>query len=55
MHVRLFSDTQIYFIYIFEIVCRGPFLQSPDNFWGPKSNIQIEIKRIEAKYSILFH
>ena len=39
----------IYFIYVFEIVCRGPFLQSPDNFWGPKSNIQIEIKRIKAR------
>ena len=28
---------------------RGPFLQSPDNFSGPKSNIQIEIKRIRAR------
>ena len=27
----------------------GPFLQSPDNFSGPKSNIQIEIKRIRAR------
>ena len=27
----------------------GPFLQSPDNFSGPKSNIQIEIKRIKAR------
>ena len=24
-------------------ITRGPFLQSPDNFSGPKSNIQIEI------------
>ena len=28
---------------------RGPFLQSPGNFSGPKSNIQIEIKRIRAR------
>ena len=27
---------------------RGPFLESPVNFTGPKSNIQIEIKRIRA-------
>ena len=27
----------------------GSFLQSPDNFSGPKSNIQIEIKRIRAR------
>ena len=27
---------------------RGPFLESPVNFSGPKSNIQIEIKRIRA-------
>ena len=27
----------------------GPFLQGPDNFLGPKSNIQIEIKRIRAQ------
>ena len=30
-------------------VTRGPFLQSPDNFSGPISNIQIEIKRIRAE------
>ena len=28
---------------------RGPFFQSSDNFSGPKSNIQIEIKRIRAR------
>ena len=27
----------------------GPFLESPGNFSGPKSNIQIEIKRIRAR------
>ena len=27
----------------------GPFLQSPGNFTGPKSKIQIEIKRIRAR------
>ena len=31
------------------MVNRGPFLQSPGNFCGPKSNIQIEIKRIKAR------
>ena len=31
------------------VIFRGPFLQSPDNFSGPKSNIQIEIKRIGAR------
>ena len=28
---------------------RGPFLESPGNFTGPKSNIQIEIYRIRAR------
>ena len=28
-----------------QLVVSGPFLQSPDNFLGPKSNIQIEIKK----------
>ena len=28
---------------------RGPFLESPVNFSSPKSNIQIEIKRIRAR------
>ena len=28
---------------------RGPFLESPGNFSGPKSNIQIEIQRIRAR------
>ena len=27
----------------------GPFLERPVNFSGPKSNIQIEIKRIRAR------
>ena len=27
----------------------GPFLERPGNFSGPKSNIQIEIKRIRAR------
>ena len=31
-----------------QLVVSGPFLQNPDNFSGPKSNIQIEIKRIGA-------
>ena len=30
-------------------VTRGPFLESPVNFSGPKSNIQIEIKTIRAR------
>ena len=29
-----------------QLVVSWPFLQSPNNFSGPKSNIQIEIKRI---------
>ena len=28
---------------------RGPFLESPGNFSGPKSNIVIEIKRLKAR------
>ena len=28
---------------------KGPFLESPGNFSGPKSNIQIEIYRIRAR------
>ena len=28
---------------------RGPFLESPVHFSGPKSNIQIEIQRIRAR------
>ena len=32
---------------------RGPFLESPGNFMGPKSNIQIEILRIRAR--VLLH
>ena len=31
------------------MIARGPFLESPVNFTGPKSNIQIEIKRIRAR------
>ena len=27
----------------------GPFLESPGNSSGPKSNIQIEVKRIRAR------
>ena len=35
---------------------RGPFLESPGNFSGPKSNIQIEIWSIrERVLAILFH
>ena len=39
---------------------RGPFLESPGNFSGPKSKIQIEYKEEErvswlANCSILFH
>ena len=29
--------------------CRGPFLESPGNFSGPKSDFQIEIQRIRAR------
>ena len=29
---------------------RGPFLESPVNFSGPKTNIQIKIKRIRARF-----
>ena len=28
---------------------RGPYLQSPDNFSGPKSNIEIQIKGMRAR------
>ena len=28
---------------------RGPFLERPGNFSGPKSNIQVEIKRVRAR------
>ena len=28
---------------------RGPFLESPGNFSGPKSNFQIKIQRIRAR------
>ena len=30
-------------------VNRGPFLERPGNFPGPKSNIQVEIKRVRAR------
>ena len=30
-------------------LARGPFLERPGNFSGPKSNIQIEIQRIRAQ------
>jgi len=32
-----------------EVVPWGPFLESPGNFSGPKSNIQIELQRIRAR------
>ena len=32
-----------------QINTRGPFLESLGNFSGPKSNIQMEIKRITAR------
>ena len=35
-------------IQIWPVCIWGPFLESPVNFSGPKSNIQIEIKRIRA-------
>ena len=43
-----------------QLVLSGPFLQNPDNFSGPKSSIQIEIRRIGAwvlasKILHLFH
>ena len=28
---------------------QGPFLESPGNFSGPKSNFEIEIQRIRAR------
>ena len=28
---------------LFDLGARGPFIESPDNFSGPKSNIQIKI------------
>ena len=36
-------------IQIWPVCIWGPFLESPVNFSGPKSNIQIEIKRIRAR------
>ena len=32
-----------------ELRACGPFLERPGNFSGPKSNIQIEIKRVRAR------
>ena len=32
-----------------ELRACGPFLERPSNFSGPKSNIQIEIKRVRAR------
>ena len=35
-----------------DLICtvpRGPFLESPGNFSGPKLNIKIEMKRIRAR------
>ena len=32
-----------------QLVVNGPFLPNPDNFSGPKSKIQIEIKRIRSR------
>ena len=31
------------------LVSRGPFLESPVNLTGPKSNIQIEVERIRTR------
>ena len=36
-------------VYIRFPVTWGPFLESPGNFSGPKSNIQTDIKRIRAR------
>ena len=39
-----------YFLFTCSTVpSRGPFLESPGNFSGPKSKIQIEIQRIRAR------
>ena len=32
-----------------ELRACGPFLERPGNFSGPKSNIQVEIKRVRAR------
>ena len=42
---------------LFTAASRGPFLKSPVNFSGPKSNIQSVIKRIRARvlFSKLLH
>ena len=32
-----------------QLVVSGPFLQNPNIFSGPKSNIQIEIQRIRSR------
>ena len=33
----------------YQIPSWGPFLKRPGNFPGPKSNIQVEIKRVRAR------
>ena len=44
---NMWKVTQVYSKFL--VIFSGPFLQSPDNFSAPKSNIQIEIKRIRAR------
>ena len=44
-----FSDQKRSFQFDTVFQTWGPFLESPGNFTGPKSNIQIEIKRIRAR------
>ena len=43
----MWKVTQVYSKLL--VIFRGPFLRSPDNFSGPKSNIQIEIRRIRER------
>ena len=43
----MWKVTQVYSKFL--VIFRGTFLQSSDNFSGPKSHIQIEIKRIRAR------
>ena len=31
-------------------LARGPFLENPDNFWGPKANFNIETCLIVAQF-----
>ena len=43
----MWKVTEVYSKFL--VIFRSPFLQSPENFSGPKSNIQIKIKRTKAR------